>query len=223
MPAVQEKVKELTGKDPHRASTRMRSWRRRGDSRPACSAARSGRPAPRRHPLTLGIETKGGVMTSSSSATRTTRPQVEVFSTAEDNQPRGDPRPAGRAPRWRRTQVARQVPADGIPPAPRASRRSRSASTSTPTASSACRRRTSAPARSRRSRSAPARAERRRDQAHGLRRRGARRRTTVARVSWPSPQQRRERRLPAGASSRTSASRSTSSPDRDRDAIKGGP
>jgi molecular chaperone DnaK len=88
MPAVQEKVKELTGKEPHRGVN--------PDEVVAVGAAiQAGVLAGEVKdvllldvtPLTLGIETKGGVMTKliERNTTIPTR-KAEVFSTAEDNQ-----------------------------------------------------------------------------------------------------------------------------------------
>ena len=88
MPAVQEKVKDLTGKDPHRGvnpdevvavGAAIQAGVLAGDVKDVLLLDVT--------PLTLGIETKGGVMTKliERNTTIPTR-KSEVFSTAEDSQ-----------------------------------------------------------------------------------------------------------------------------------------
>jgi molecular chaperone DnaK len=89
MPAVQEKVKELTGKDPHQGvnpdevvaiGAAIQAGVLAGDVKDVLLLDVT--------PLSLGIETKGGVFTKLIER-NTTIPsrKSEIFSTADDNQP----------------------------------------------------------------------------------------------------------------------------------------
>ncbi len=122
MPAVQEKVKELTGKEPHRGvnpdevvavGAAIQAGVLAGDVKDVLLLDVT--------PLTLGIETKGGVMTRliERNTTIPTR-KGEVFSTAEDNQPsveihvlQGEREMAAHNKSLGKFQLT------GIPPAPR--------------------------------------------------------------------------------------------------------
>jgi molecular chaperone DnaK len=122
MPSVQDKVKELTGKDPHRGvnpdevvavGAAIQAGVLAGDVKDVLLLDVT--------PLTLGIETKGGVMTKliERNTTIPTR-KSEVFSTAEDNQPsveihvlQGEREMAGYNKSLGKFQLT------GIPPAPR--------------------------------------------------------------------------------------------------------
>jgi molecular chaperone DnaK len=101
-------------------------------------------------PLSLGIETKGGVMTKLIER-NTTIPtkRTEVFTTADDNQPSVEIHVLqGEREMAQYNKTLGKFQLVDLPPAPRACPRSRSPSTSTPTASCTCRPRTGPPARS---------------------------------------------------------------------------
>ncbi len=122
MPAVQEKVKELTGKDPHKGvnpdevvavGAAIQAGVLAGDVKDVLLLDVT--------PLTLGIETKGGVMTKLIER-NTTIPskRSETFSTADDNQSQvevhvlqGEREMASGNKSLGKFQLA------GIPPAPR--------------------------------------------------------------------------------------------------------
>ena len=118
MPAVQDKVKELTGKDPHlgvnpdevvAVGAAIQAGVLAGDVKDVLLLDVT--------PLSLGIETKGGVFTRliERNTTIPTR-KSEIFSTAEDNQPSVEVHVLqGEREMAALQQVAGQVPADRHP------------------------------------------------------------------------------------------------------------
>src|SRR6059058_226706 len=122
VPAVQEKVKDLVGKDPHRGvnpdevvavGAAIQAGVLAGDVKDVLLLDVT--------PLTLGIETKGGVMTKliERNTTIPTR-KSEVFSTAEDNQPSVEVHVLqGEREMAQHNKSLGKFQLTGIPPAPR--------------------------------------------------------------------------------------------------------
>ena len=151
MPMVVEFVKQLTGaRSPTGGQPRRGRGRRRRPPGRRAQGRGQGHPAPDVTPLSLGIETKGGVMTKliERNTTIPTR-RSEVFTTADDGQSEVDVKVfQGEREMTYGNKLLGNFQLVGIPPAPGACPRSRSPSTSTTTASSTSRPRTAAPARS---------------------------------------------------------------------------
>ena len=159
MPAVQARVKELTGQEPHRGvnpdevvavGAGIQAGVLSGDVQDVLLLDVT--------PLTLGIETRGGVMTRliERNTTIPTR-KSEIFSTAEDTQPSVEVHVLqGEREMAQHNKSLGNFQLTGIPPRPVGCRRSRWSSISMPTGSSTSRPRTWAPARSSGSRSSRA-------------------------------------------------------------------
>jgi len=142
MPAVQEMVHTFTGSEPHKGvnpdevvaiGAAIQAGVLKGEVKDVLLLDVT--------PLSLGIETKGGVMTKliERNTTIPTR-KTEVFTTAEDMQPSVEIHVLqGEREMAMYNKTLGKFQLVDLPPAPPASRRSKSPSTSTPTASCTCR------------------------------------------------------------------------------------
>ena len=191
MPAVRERVKELTGKDPHQGVNPDEVVAvGAGDPGRRAGRRRQGRAAARRHPADARDRDQRRRDDEADRAQHDD-PDEEVGDLLDRRRQPAlgrDPRPPGRA---RDGRAATRAWASSSSPGSRrrraACRRSRSPSTSTPTASSTSPRKTWAPARSRRSRSSPAPGSpTRRSRAWSPTPRRTPRRTASS-ASWPRP------------------------------------
>src|SRR4051794_33349039 len=141
MPAIQDLVQSLTGKEPHKGvnpdevvalGAAIQAGVLKGEVKDVLLLDVT--------PLSLGIETKGGVMTKliERNTTIPTR-KTEVFTTAEDMQPSVEIHVLqGEREMAMYNKTLGKFQLVDLPPAPEACRRSRSPSTSTPTGSSTC-------------------------------------------------------------------------------------
>ena len=160
IPKVQQLVKEIFEKEPHRGinpdevvavGAAIQGGVLAGDVKDVLLLDVT--------PLSLGIETLGGVMTKLIER-NTTIPtkRAEIFSTASDSQTAVDIKVfQGERPMAAGNKLIGSFQLVGSRPPRAACRRSKSRSTSTPTAFSACRRATRPPGRNRASRSRPPR------------------------------------------------------------------